>query len=160
MTTLACLLAIVLLATDAGAQSRGTDFSGHWLLVTPDPAEPDTLQINAPDQLVIRQTSRRITIEHPSRRGSHPAAGIFPFGSGGLAGGSTTGGAGRWGTTFFGTQLMMSTSTTSIENGVETTVAYGSFWLLDRQGRLVIEFREERSKERPKIAIRVYVRKR
>jgi hypothetical protein len=47
-----------------------------------------------------------------------------------------------------------------MDNGVDTTVALGSFWSLDERGRLVIEFREEHSRERPKTATRVYTRKR
>jgi hypothetical protein len=55
----------------------------------------------------------------------------------------------------------MSKSTTTVDNtGADTTVALGSFWSLDERGRLVIEFRDEHSRERPKTATRVYPRKR
>ena len=64
--------------------------------------------------------------------------------------------------TFFGTQLMISESRIGPPDatGAQITTARGSIWLLDSRGRLVIEFREERSKQRPKTATRVYVRKR
>ncbi len=161
--TIPCLLVAVLIAGVASAQSRETDFSGHWVLVISDrgrSVEPDTLMIDAPDQLLVRQSSQSITVEHPSRRGTHPAAGTFEFGAGGFVGDRIRRAEqGRWDTTFFGTQMMMSTSTTSVAKGIETTVAHGSFWLLDQHGRLFIEFREHRSHEHPKVATRVYVRK-
>jgi hypothetical protein len=128
------------------------------------PLEPDTLEIAAADEINIIQTKLAITVEHPSKRAAYPVTGTFEFGSGGFVSepprSGITPGEGRWGTTFFGTQLMISKSTTTVDNGVETTVAHGSFWSIDTRGRLVIEFREERSRERPKIATRVYTKKR
>ena len=44
------------------------------------------------------------------------------------------------------------------DRGIRITIARGSMWRLDGRDRLVIEFSEERTGERPKIAIRVYVR--
>jgi hypothetical protein len=123
--------------------------------------EPDTLVISDVDELLVKQTPTAIIIEHPSRPGTHPAPGTFEFGSGGRVGGTNPPSESRWGTTFFGTQLMMSESTTSVAaDGTRATSAHGSMWLLDTSGRLVIEFREERSGEWPKIATRFYTRKR
>ena len=166
-----CLLwgalgAAMLPAARIHAQSVQTDFSGRWLLdrSRPPGLEPDTLVISDVDELLVRQTETAITIEHPSRPGSHPAPGTFEFGSGGRVGGlpgTIPPSESRWGTTFFGTQLLMSESTTSVDaNGVATTSAYGSIWMLDKTGKLVIEFREEQSRERPKTATRIYTRKR
>ena len=153
-------------ADNIHAQSVQTDFSGRWVLdrSRAPGLEPDTLVIAEADELIVKQTQTAITIEHPSRPGTHPAPGVFEFGSGGRTGGlpgTIPPSESRWGTTFFGTQLQMSESTTSVDaNGVATTSAYGSIWLLDKSGRLVIEFREEHSGERPKIATRIYTKKR
>ena len=155
-------LSATVLCSGAIAQSRDTDFSGRWVLTAsrPEPDEPDTLVVTAASELLISQTPKTIIIEHPSKPARYPAAGTFEFGSGGFVGDAVSG-EGRWGVTFFGTQLMMSRSTSTLDiNGSRTTAAYGSFWLIDGRGRLVIEFREERTKERPKVAMRVYVRKR
>ena len=165
--TAACIIVLVLFARPGGAQSKEINFSGRWVLAASgaaSPLEPDTLEISAADEILIIQTKLSITVDHPSKRAAYPAAGTFEFGSGGFVGGLPNSGVnptqGRWGTTFFGTQLMMSKSTTTADNGVDTTVAYGSFWSLDERGRLVIEFREEHSRERPKTAVRIYTRKR
>jgi hypothetical protein len=155
-----CIVAFALFARLDGAQSTEVDFSGRWVLVASrpvNPQSPDTLEISAAEELVITQTSLAITIE--TKGAIYPERGRFEFGSGGFVGDGIFG-EGRWGNTFFGTQLMMSKSTTTHENGVETTVARGSFWSIDELGRLIIEFREERSRQRPKTATRVYQRKR
>jgi len=158
--------AAVLPVVRTDAQSVQTDFSGSWVLdrSRPPGLEPDTLVISEVDELLVKQTQTAITIGHPSRPGSHPAPGVFEFGSGGRVGGlpgTVPPSESRWGTTFFGTQLLMSESTTSVDAaGVPTTSAYGSIWMLDKTGKLVIEFREERSGERPKVATRVYTKKR
>ena len=47
----------------------------------------DTLVIDSPDQLLITQTPFAITVEHPSKHGTHPEAGEFHYGSGGRDGG-------------------------------------------------------------------------
>jgi hypothetical protein len=165
----ATMLAAVVLCSSTIAQSRVTDFSGRWVIIAsrPESGEPDSLTIETPDELRITQTPQSFTIEHPSKPGTHPAAGTFKFGEGGTVGGTVADLSAapssfetRWGISFFGTQLMMSRSTTTIDKGVQTTVASGSFWRLDERGRLVIEFREERAKDRPRVATRVYMRKR
>ena len=167
-TLAASALAAALLCSSTAAQSRVTDFSGRWVITDarPEPDEADTLHILPADELLIRQTSQALTIEHPSKKGTHPEARTFEFGSGGIAyGADRSGGSilqGSWGVTFFGTQLMISESRIGPPDatGAQITTGRGSIWLLDSRGRLVIEFREERSRERPKTATRVYVRKR
>jgi hypothetical protein len=114
-------------------------------------------------RLLIRKTPLEIIIEHPSKSGTHPAAGTLKFGSGGFVGDSMGAAAplrGTWGVTHIGTQLMISRSTTypPDEHGVRITVARGSMWRLEVPSHLVIEFGEERAGERPKIARRVYVK--
>src|SRR5262245_13449780 len=112
--------AAVLPAVRTHAQSVQTDFSGRWILdrSRPSGVEPDTLVITEVDELIVRQTQTAITIEHPSKPGSHPAPGVFEFGSGGRVGGlpgTLPPSESRWGSTFFGTQLLMSESTTSVD---------------------------------------------
>jgi hypothetical protein len=154
---------VVLIAVPLWAQDR-PDFSGRWRLVQPTAAELalDTLIITAADQLVVTDTLREIVITHPSNAGTHPEAGTFQYGSGGFVGGLPGGAAtnGTWGTTYLGLQLMMSRTLMlpADERGVRATLARGSIWRLEAPDRLVIEFGEERTGERPKIATRVYVR--
>jgi hypothetical protein len=163
---LAACAAVLLIAAALNAQSRPPDLSGRWRLVEPTAAEraADTLAITAPDELLIKDTPRAITVEHPSKAGTHPEAGEFEY---------LVGGSGRinlrgrsnsldetWGVTHIGTQLMISRSTTqpSDDPSVRNTLARGSMWRLEGRNRLVIDFGEERTGERPKIATRVYVR--
>jgi hypothetical protein len=147
-------LAILLVATTSLAQSRPPDLSGHWQLIEPTSVERaiDTLAIDAPDQLLIRQNPSAIVVEHPSKRGTHPQSGTYRFGTGGYVGGSGSASPVRetFDVTFIGTQLMISHS-------VGGAVARGSMWRLEAPDRLVIEFREERTGERPRVAARVYV---
>jgi len=86
-TLAASALAAALLCSSTAAQSRVTDFSGRWVITDarPEPDEPDTLYILPADELLIRQTSQALTIEHPSNKGTHPEARTFEFGSGGIA---------------------------------------------------------------------------
>jgi len=155
--------ALVLIAAPLCAQAR-PDFSGRWRLVQPTTAELalDTLTITAADQLVVTDTPREIVITHLGNAGTHPEAGTFEYGSGGFVGGLPGGELtnGQWGTTYIGRQLMISRSLIMAPNerGVRATLARGSIWRLEAPDRLVIEFGEERSGERPKIATRVYVR--
>jgi len=92
----------------------------------------------------------------------HPEAGSFGFGSrgtiGGLPGGSET--IDKTSVSQIGTQLVISRSVTRVPEagGVRITVARGSMWRLEGQNRLVIEFSEERTGERPRVAVRSYVR--
>ena len=160
----ACTLAALFLAPLAGAQSRVTDFSGAWVLTSerPVPDDPDTLEISAVEEFVVTQTQRFVSVEHTAKPGSHPAAGTFDFGVRGTVGG-IPGGLQHELTLsvgFFGTQLIISENSTDADaTGFRVTTGHGSIWLLDTDGRLVIEFREARSKERPKTATRVYIRK-
>jgi hypothetical protein len=158
---LACA-AIVLVANVAHGQSRVLDLSGRWWLVEPTAAERalDTLVVTSPDQLLITHTRFGLTIEHPSKPGAHPEAGVFEYGAG-ASGRIRLPGRGsqvdqQWSVTHIGTQLMISRSTRSADDSA--TVARGSMWLLDGPDRLVIEFGEERPGERPKIATRIYVK--
>ena len=163
-TSLACA-EVALTAAALHAQSRVLDLSGRWWLVEPTAAEraTDTLVITSPDQLLITHTRRGVTIEHPSKQGSHPEAGTFNYGVGGIVGG-VPGQANsvdeEWSVTHIGTQLMMSRSMVlpSEKSDERRKVARGSMWRLDGPDRLVIEFGEERSGERPKVATRVYVK--
>jgi hypothetical protein len=156
------MLALGLLATALNAQSKPTDFSGRWVVTAlrPHPDELDTLSIVAASELLVVQTPQQITIQHPVTQGTHPQAGTFEFGSGGWVGGLPGGrdSSGTWDTRFAGTQLMISRTTRTAANGTREDSATGSIWQLDGNGRLVIEFREERPNERPKIAARVYER--
>ena len=160
----AACAAILLIAAAPNAQSRPPDLSGRWQLVEPNAAEHtlDTLVITSPDQLLITHTPPRIVIEHPSRPGSHPEAGSFTYGVGGRIGGIP----GResfeesLSVTHIGTQLMISRSATHRpdEHSARKTVVRGSMWRLEGPNRLVIEFGEERTGERPRVAVRTYVR--
>jgi hypothetical protein len=160
-TSLACAV-IVLVAAMLHAQSRVLDLSGRWWLVEPTAAERalDTLTITSADQVLITHTRSGITIEHPSKRGTHPEAGVFEYGAGGSGRIALPGRRSsidqQWSVTHIGTQLMISRSTISADDTV--TVARGSMWQLDGPDRLVIEFGEERPGERPKVATRVYVK--
>jgi hypothetical protein len=161
---LACA-AVVLVSSALHAQSRVLDLSGRWRLVEPtvEQRAVDTLAITSPDQLLITHTAREITIEHPSKPGTHPEAGTFEYGSGGFVGdlpGSVTPLQGTWSVSHIGTQLVISKSATYPPNdrGVRVTIATGSMWRLDSADRLAIEFGEERAGERPKVATRVYVK--
>ena len=162
--SLACA-AVVLVSSALHAQSRVPDLSGRWRLIEPTAVQraADTLAITSPDQLLITHTARDITIEHPSKPGTHPEAGTFEYGSGGFVGGlpgSVTPLQGTWTVSHVGTQFMISKSTTHPPNdrGIRITIATGSMWRLERADRLAIEFGEERAGERPKIATRVYLR--
>ena len=162
-TALTVYASLVLIAAPLSAQDR-PDFSGRWRLVQPTATELalDTLTITPADQLVVTDTRREIVITHSANPGTHPEAGTFQYGSGGFVGGLPGGGAtnGTWGTTYVGMQLMMSRSLMlpADDRGVRATLARGSIWRLEAPDRLVIEFGEERTGERPKIATRVYVR--
>jgi hypothetical protein len=163
---LAACAAIPLIAAAPLAQSNPPDLSGRWQLVEPTAAERtlETLVIATPDQLLIIQTPRAITVEHPSKSGTHPEAGEFHYGSGGRVGGLSGRGNSideRWDVSHIGTQLMISRSTTRPpdEQGVRITLARGSMWRLEGPNRLVIVFSDERTGERPKIATRTYVKR-
>ena len=159
-------LAFALLAVTAAAQSTRADLSGRWVLVSSGPVNRDgfdTLEIAPADELLVTQTPSMITIEHPSKRGTHPAVGTFKFGVGGTIGGVPGGASSetKYEVSFFGTQLTISDSTiTPDASGGRITSARGSTWQLDLDGRLTIAFRETRSNERPRTATLVYVRKR
>jgi hypothetical protein len=162
-TAVAAYASAVLVTATLRAQDR-PDFSGRWQLVQPTAAELalDTLTITPAEQLAVTDTPREIVITHLSNPATHPEAGSFAYGSGGFVGGVPGGGVtnGTWGTTYIGMQLMMSRSLMlpPDERGVRATLARGSIWRLEAPDRLVIEFGEERTGERPKIATRVYVR--
>ena len=160
----ACTLAALLLCA---ARRRAVASDGLFGRVGADlqrpvPDDPDTLEISAVDEFFVTQTQRFVSVEHTAKPGSHPAAGTFDFGVRGTVGG-IPGGLQHELTLsvgFFGTQLIISENNTDADaTGVRVTTGHGSIWLLDPDGRLVIEFREARSKERPKTATRVYIRK-
>lgn len=163
-TSLACAAAVLTSAV-LHAQSRVLDLSGRWWLVEQTAAERarDTLAVTSPDQLLITHTARGITVEHPSKRGTHPEAGTFSYGAGGVVGGLPGHGISideQWTVTHIGTQLMISRSAmlSSDRSDVRMKVTRGSMWQLDGADRLVIEFGEERPGQRPRVATRVYVR--
>ena len=161
--SLACA-ALALVSAVLYAQSAPPDLSGRWRLVEPAPTEraADTLAIVSPDELLITQTPLAIIVEHPSKPGTHPAAGRFEYGVVGTASGTInvapTGSTST--TTHIGTKLMIAHSTTTLadERGVRTTVAHGSMWQIDRSDRLAIEFEEQRTGQPTKVAVRVYVK--
>ena len=154
--------AVLLISAALHAQHRVLDLSGRWWLVAPTAAERalDTLAIVSPDQLLIRHSRRAIVIAHPSKSGTHPEAGTFSYGLGGLVDGAAGQGNNvdeQWSVSHIGTQLMISRSTFDRPD-VRLRVARGSMWRLDGPDRLIIEFGEERPGERPKIATRTYVK--
>lgn len=160
---LATCMSALLIAAASFAQHSRPDFSGRWRLVEPTGADlaDDTLGVHAPDELFITHSPLTITIEHPSQPGTHPEAGTFEYGSGGIVGGLPGRGTSideRWGVTHMGTQLMISRSMTHPpdERGVRITVTRGSMWRLAGPDQVVIDFSESRSGERPKIATRSY----
>ena len=164
-TAVASVLSVCALVTAGSAQTGRPDFSGRWRLVPPTASQlaQETLEVTAPDELLVKQTRREITIEHPSQPGTHPEAGTFEYGSVGFVRGDIGGGTPLRGTrsvTYIGTQLMISRTTIypPDERGASDTVARGSMWRLETPTRLIIEFGEERAGERPKIATRVYMR--
>ena len=159
-TSVACA-AMVLAASVPFAQTRSSNLSGHWQLVEPTASERalDTLAVTPPDQLLITDMPREIVIEHPSKRGTHPEAGAFEYGSGGFVVDGVRG-EGSWATMYLGTQLVIFRSMHHApdDRGIRVAVTHGSMWQLEGPDRLVIEFAERRTGERPKIATRVYVR--
>ena len=161
-TSLGARISALFLAAAPPAQSRHPDLSGRWQLVERTAAERalETLDITSPDRILITQTPLAIVIEHPSRTGTHPEAGTFEYGAGGRIGGLPGRGNSieeRWGVTHIGTQLMISRSMTRPgDQGGPITLARGSMWRLEDPNRLVIEFGEERTGERPRIATRTY----
>jgi hypothetical protein len=150
---------ILLIAMALHAQNGPPDLSGRWRLVEPTTAERalDTLAVTEPDELLITQTTFAITVEHPSKPGTHPQARTFEYESGGFVQdlGGDRARRGTWGVSHIGMQLMISQSTT---HPSELTAVHGSMWRLDGGDRLVIEFAEERAGERRKVATRTYVR--
>ena len=161
----AVFVLVCVLAATGVAQTGGPDFSGRWRLVEPTSSQlaQETLTVVAPDELLIRQTSREVVIEHPSRPGTHPETGTFEYGTVGFASGEIGGATPLRGTrsvSYIGTQLMISRSTTYPPDarGARSTVARGSMWRLEAPNRLVIEFGEERAGERPTIATRTYMK--
>jgi hypothetical protein len=165
-TLIAAGISAALTAAALFAQTTESDFSGRWRLVEPTAAElsQDTLAINAADELAITQTPLNVIIAHPSKTGTHPEAGIFNYGAGGTTAGEPRGalitGETRWGASYIGTDLMISYSMTAPpdERGVRITFTRGSMWRLEGRDRLVIEFGQSRTGERPKLATRVYSR--
>jgi hypothetical protein len=164
-TSFAACASALLIAAAPPAQNQPLDLSGRWQLVEPTSAERalDTLDITSPDELVITQTRRAIIVEHPSKSGTHPEARTFVFGVGGVVGGLPGRGSTideQWSVAYTGTQLMITRSTRLLADraGVPVTLARGSMWRLEPPNRLAIEFSEELTGERPKIAIRVYAR--
>jgi len=163
-TSLAACAVILVIAVASLAQSRPLDLSGLWQLAEPTAAERalDTLVITSPDQLLIADSPLEIVVTHPSKPGTHPEAGTFGYGErgivGGLPGGAST--EEQWGVAHVGTQLMISHSTTRQldDRAVRMTLARGSMWRLEAPNRLIIEFSEERTGERPKVATRTYAK--
>ena len=165
MRTVLAVCTSALLIAEPLAQGQPPDLSGRWQLVEPTAAERalETLVIDSPDQLLIVQTPFAITVEHPSKHGTHPEAGEFDYGSGGRVGGLPGRGNSideRWGVSHIGAQLLISRSTTRPpdEQGARITLTRGSMWRIEAPNRLVIEFSESRTGERPQIATRVYER--
>src|SRR5688572_3134372 len=160
----ACLISICALGVTGIAQTARPDFSGRWCLVPPTASQlaHETLTVVAANELLIRQTSRELVVEHPFKSERYPESGTFEYGSGGFVGdsGGLTPLQGTWGVTYIGTQLMISRTTIypPDERGARDTVARGSMWRLETPTRLVIEFGEERAGARPKIAIRTYTK--
>lgn len=164
---LAVWLAVLMFCVNAAAQSDRPNLSGRWVLADSSvqiPGGRETLKITAPDELAITQTSLAITIQHPSKPGTHPSAGTFKFGIGGTTSGvgglNSVGAESRWEVSWLGSQLIISDSTTAPPNasGIRVTVAHGSTWSLDPKGRLIIEFDERRTGANPRGTTRVYVR--
>jgi hypothetical protein len=159
----AAVLVVCALRATGVAQVHQPDFSGRWRLVPPTAAERarETLAIDAPDELLITQTPLAITIEHPSKRGSHPEAGVFKYGVGGTVSGlpGSPSHETRWGVSHIETDLVITRSATDPNaRGVRTTVERESVWRLSHSDRLVIEFSESRTGAKPRTAARVYVR--
>ncbi len=157
------VVAVCALSATIIARSSQADFSGRWRLVQPTVAQlaEDTLTIKPPDELLITQTPFAVTVEHPSTPGTHPDARRFEYGEGGMVGGvpGRTTVRGTWSVSYVGTKLMISESTTAPDaRGAQETASHGSMWHLERPNRLVIEFSEQRTGERPKVATRVYVK--
>jgi len=152
-----CTLLVLSAAVNSAAQAKPPDFSGRWVL-TDAPSETETLAITVPDELAITQIPLAVAIEHPAKPGTHPQSGTFRFVIGGTI--SSDGSETRSGVSWVGYQLIISSSTTSPPDarGVRVTVGYGAIWSLDRDGRLVIEFGENRTGTTPKTATRVYIR--
>ena len=160
----ACTSALLIVAAPL-AQDRPPDLSGRWQLVEPTAAEraSDSLEIVSPEQLLITQTPLAMIVEHPSTPGTHPEAQTYKYGVGGVIGGIPGSGntnEERWAVTHIGAQLMISRTTTNRrdEDPLRSTVTRGSMWRLETPNRLVIEFSEERTGERPRVAVRTYVR--
>src|SRR5687768_18614583 len=90
----AVVSAAILMTSGPVAQDRPLGLAGHWRLVEPTAKERarDTLIINAARELLVTQTPLVLIVEHPSKPGTHPEAGVFEYGIGGTVGGSPNGG--------------------------------------------------------------------
>jgi hypothetical protein len=166
----ACTLAVVLPGNTLAVQSQPPDFSGRWMLAAPSSAAssgPDTLDVVAPDELLVAQTPHAITVQHSSKPGTHPAAGTFEFGTGGRVGGIPGRALGilaaesesRWSVSFVGSQFIISDSTTVRKGDARpVTGVTAATWMINGEGRLVINFREQRTGQSSKSATLVYVR--
>jgi hypothetical protein len=104
-----------------------------------------SLPITAADELTIAQAATSITVEHPSKLGSHPRAATHRFESYG-----TVGGAGerfRSDVFWFGDQLVIETTNTEAPDakGRTRTIEVSEMWSVDGSGRLVIDCAERQS---------------
>ena len=163
-TGLAACTALLFLTASLIAQASPPDLTGRWRLVEPTAAEraQDTFAITSPDELLLTQTPLALIVEHPSKSGTHPAAGVFKYGVSGTVSGRIGAGPAETTTTIthIGTALVISHSATAPADvrGVRVTVGHGSTWRLEGSNVLVIEFTEQRAGQPPGIANRSYMK--
>ena len=142
--------------------AQGTpNLTGQWVLETPPartPPDRQVLTIQASEELTISQNATSITVEHSVNPGSHPRAGVHPFGSRGSVSGA--GNAARSDVFWFGRELIITASTeTTGTDGARNAASSSEKWSLEVDGRLVIRVVEERSGAEAVRATLVYRRR-
>lgn len=155
---LATFAAFAILLGDGQAAQR-PDFSGQWfLMVAPETARTGVqlMADTTADNLTIRQTATSITVEHPSKLGTHPRAATHGFGSHGIVGGA--GELFRSDVFWFGDQLVIEATSSDAPDaeGQTRTIESSEIWSLDFNGRLVIDCAERQSRAAAARTILVY----
>ena len=137
------------------------DFSGRWVLAVPAEAisrETQSVTVAAAGELIVRQTTTSITVEHP-KPGTHPMAGTHEFKLHGVV--DKAGEQRRWAVFWFGDQLVVGTGITGAPDadGRQQNFEHSEMWSLDGSGRLVIDCVERQPGARPKRATLTYVKR-
>jgi hypothetical protein len=135
-------LALILPAS-ALQTPRTPDFTGRWILVSPEPAtllRQPSLNLAAADELVVTQDAVSFTVSHPASLEGFPQSGTHRFGSSGVTGS----GGQSWSDTFwFGTELII-TAGMQLPGSDGRRSSWSERWSLESDGRLEIRIVAER----------------